>query len=132
MGNKTRGLYYKFDVQRTDGQSEPGRKHAGCFYFVLDVDHDKHALPALHAYAVSCKEEYPLLSRDVSLIARQQRRKYPDDDLIPGLDALIERLSGVVADYERGVDNPLLHHTARGLIEEVRNMGLNVRCTFTG
>lgn len=65
MGDKTKGLYNKFRVERVDGSSEPGGKHHGCEYFVLDLTHDKHAKAALHAYAESCKEEYPLLAADL-------------------------------------------------------------------
>jgi hypothetical protein len=68
MGDVNRGLYEKYRVERTDGRSAPGEKHDGCRYFVLDVDHDRHAIPALLAYAESCKGEYPLLSRDVLLL----------------------------------------------------------------
>lgn len=28
--DKQLGLYQKFNVSRTDGQSEPGKKHFGC------------------------------------------------------------------------------------------------------
>ncbi len=69
MGDKTRGIYEKFRMERTDGKSEPGEKHACCFYFVLDIDHDRHAIPALKAYAESCKEEFPLLAADVVALA---------------------------------------------------------------
>ena len=65
MGDKDRGIYHKFNVTRTDGSSEKGGKHEGCFYFVLDWDHDKHAAPAMIAYAESCAEEYPELSADI-------------------------------------------------------------------
>jgi hypothetical protein len=65
MGNKSRGIYNKFIVERTDGKSSPGEKHHGCEYFVLDIDHDPHAIPALKAYADSCDAEYPLLAKDI-------------------------------------------------------------------
>lgn len=65
MGDKTRGLYHKFDVRRTDGQSEPGQKHHGCDYFVLDLTHDPHARTALMAYAWSCIGDYPDLASDL-------------------------------------------------------------------
>lgn len=65
MGDKTRGLYNKFEVTRTDGKSRKGQKHHGCEYFVLDLNHDLHALAALKAYAASCRAEYPLLARDL-------------------------------------------------------------------
>lgn len=48
---RERGLYRKFIVERVDGKSAPGQKHDGCEYFVLDLTHDKRALPALRAYA---------------------------------------------------------------------------------
>jgi hypothetical protein len=65
MGDPKRGLYNKFYVEREDGSSEPGGKHAGCDYFVLDLDHDPFAAPALRAYADACETEYPLLARDL-------------------------------------------------------------------
>lgn len=49
MGDRARGLYNKFRVERVDGKQ---KKHANCDYFVLDVTHDPHAIPALLAYAM--------------------------------------------------------------------------------
>lgn len=69
MGDKSRGIYQKFHVERTDGKSAPGEKHHGCRYFVLDVDHDPHAAAALEAYARSCGREYPKLAEDVMHLA---------------------------------------------------------------
>ncbi len=60
-----RGLYEKFHVFRCDGSSRPGEKHENCQYFVLDLDHDPHALPALEAYANSCRGAYPALADDL-------------------------------------------------------------------
>lgn len=68
MGDRTRGLYNKFIVRRTDGSSEIGGRHYCCSYFVLDVDHDPHAIAALKAYALGCADEYPLLSRDLKMV----------------------------------------------------------------
>jgi len=65
MGDKTRGLYGKFNIVRRDGTSEPGGKHHGCEYFVLDLTHDQHARAALAAYMRSCQVEYPLLAADL-------------------------------------------------------------------
>ncbi len=65
MGDKNRGLYGKFHIERTDGKSAPGEKHHGCDYFVLDLTHDPHAIPALRAYADACEADYPLLARDL-------------------------------------------------------------------
>lgn len=66
MGDKTRRLYEKFDVRRTDGTSEPGQKHDGCQYFVLDLTHDPFADEALSAYARACRHEYPLLAKNIT------------------------------------------------------------------
>ena len=65
MGDKTKGIYSKFVVKRIDGLSEYGMKHYGCEYFVLDMNHDKFAIPALRAYADACVDEYPLLAADI-------------------------------------------------------------------
>lgn len=62
------GIYRKFDVKRTDGSSEPGGKHERCAYFVLDLEHDPFAIPALRAYAEACREGYPELARDLEKI----------------------------------------------------------------
>jgi hypothetical protein len=63
--DERRGLYRKYHVERTDGSSKPGGKHARCDYFVLDLVHDKHARLALFAYVESCKDEYPQLATDL-------------------------------------------------------------------
>lgn len=63
--DKRMGLYHKFIVERTDGKHLPGEKHDRCAYFVLDLTHDPHAIPAVAAYAESCKDEYPFLARDL-------------------------------------------------------------------
>lgn len=55
----------KYKVERTDGSTASGGKHAGCDYFVLDLVHDKFAKVALVAYAEACEHEYPLLARDL-------------------------------------------------------------------
>lgn len=66
MGDKTRGLYNKFRVSRTDGTSRKGKKHYECRYFVLDVDHDPHMVPAMIAYAQSASRDgYNLLASDI-------------------------------------------------------------------
>ncbi len=69
MDKKATGLYDKFIVTRTDGQSATGQKHSGCEYFVLDLDHDPHARLALHAYADSCRHDYPKLAEDLTIKA---------------------------------------------------------------
>lgn len=65
MDKKNTGIYHKFNVTRTDGSSAPGGKHFGCVYFVLDVSHDPHAIPALQAYMASCEADYPYLAEDI-------------------------------------------------------------------
>lgn len=72
MGDKTRGIYDKFIVKRTDGTDHEGSprtspgKHFGCEYFVLDITHDPHAIPALAAYADSAERDgYGLLAADL-------------------------------------------------------------------
>ncbi len=59
------GLFHKFNVRRTDGSSEPGGKHYGCEYFVLDVDHDPAARAALKAYADAVEATHPELAADM-------------------------------------------------------------------
>lgn len=61
MNDTARGMYRKYTVQRMDGKVE----HLSCRHFVLDVDHDPHALPALRAYAVSCRATHPKLADDI-------------------------------------------------------------------
>lgn len=68
--NADQGLYRKFDVRRTDGSDATGEKHDGCEYFVLDLTHDPHAIPALCAYAQACASTHPRLSADI--LARYQ------------------------------------------------------------
>ena len=57
-----RHLVDKYRVTRTDGGHEPGRKHEACRYFVLDLDHDPSAIPALLAYAEACAATRPVLA----------------------------------------------------------------------
>lgn len=68
MSDPTKGVFHKYEVTRTDGSSSPGRKHEGCAYFVLDVDHDEFAVPALEAYAAACKAKFPALAADLEAI----------------------------------------------------------------
>lgn len=62
---RKKGLYEKFTVTRTDERSEPGEKHHGCRYFVLDLDHDPFAWAAIEAYEVACASTYPSLAIDL-------------------------------------------------------------------
>lgn len=64
------GLYQKYKVTRLDGSSRKGKKHRDCYYFVLDTTHDPHTIPALAAYAESCKETHPHLYADLKLMLK--------------------------------------------------------------
>ena len=65
MNAREQGLFHKFNVSRVDGSDQPGGKHHGAEYFVLDLTTDKHAWPAIAAYAESCAAEYPALAADL-------------------------------------------------------------------
>ena len=72
MTDKSRGLYGKFIVERTDGSSVKGGKHESCRYFVLDIDHDPLAQNALCAYSKDARlAGYGLLANDLDEIIRQ-------------------------------------------------------------
>lgn len=68
-----RGIYSKYTVTRTDGSSGPDGKHEHCAFFVLDLNHDPYAIPALRAYAEACRKEYPGLARDLARIVDAER-----------------------------------------------------------
>jgi len=72
------GLFNKFIVMRTDGKDAPGEKHHGCAYFVLDLDHDRHAPAAMRAYASACSETHPALAAD--LVAKFGKPKLDDSE----------------------------------------------------
>lgn len=124
MTDKTKtGLYNKFVVTRTDGTSEPGKKHEGCEYFVLDTTHDKHAYAALLAYAESCEPEYPALARDLSIVAhlmkvgsstyfQKPETAIVDDALAQRVDALLrsEGMQEPQQDTIHTGDDDLLDH----------------------
>lgn len=63
--DKNRGLYRKYEINRTDGSSRPGGRHDGCAYFVLDLVHDQFSGPALLAYADACEKQFPQLAEDL-------------------------------------------------------------------
>lgn len=75
MLDKERGLYSKYFVSRLDGSSRVGRKHNGCRFFVLDLDHDPNAAAGLEGYAFSCAEDFPELAKDLRAIAAKIARK---------------------------------------------------------
>jgi hypothetical protein len=64
--DKERGLYSKYGIRRLDGSTEPGKKHAKCDFFVLDITHDPHAAPAIFSYARSAGADgYTQLEKDL-------------------------------------------------------------------
>lgn len=77
--NTEQGLYNKFEVTRRDGSSEPGCKHDGCAYFVLDLKHDPFAAETAAYYARACKETHPLLSKDLMDRVRAEYQKLDDE-----------------------------------------------------
>ena len=64
--DKERGLYQKYIVIRADG--DPKGIHEEDSYFVLNLETDKFAIHALKAYILACREEYPLLAKDLETI----------------------------------------------------------------
>jgi hypothetical protein len=69
---RLRGLYEKFIVLRSDERDAPGQKHHGCKYFVLDLTCDPHAIPAIRAYAESCRQDgYGVLADDLEARAKR-------------------------------------------------------------
>ena len=62
--DRERGLYDKFMVERMD--VEAAERHRDCEYFVLDLNHDALALPALQAYIAAAREHgYHRLAADL-------------------------------------------------------------------
>lgn len=70
--NKKEGLKSNYAVIR---KVDPTHKHDKCFFFVLDLDHDKFAIPALNAYIQSCNAEYPLLAADLKALVEARQKK---------------------------------------------------------
>lgn len=69
----------KYKVERTDGSTRPDGKHSACPYFVLDLVHDRFAVPALRAYADACEAEFPPLAKDVrAMVADLEKRLVGD------------------------------------------------------
>lgn len=59
------GMYLKYYVTRVDGRDGPEDKHYNCNYFVLDLDHDPAAKPAMLAYADAIEATHPLLAAGI-------------------------------------------------------------------
>jgi hypothetical protein len=62
MSDEDKGLYQKYEVQRLNDTTG---KHDDCEYFVLDPTHDAFAKHALVAYAIACRDKYPVLADDL-------------------------------------------------------------------
>lgn len=92
------GLFRKFDVRRVDGSDQPGGKHHGCRYFVLDVDHDPRAHAALTAYAAACESSHPKLAADL----RSKWGAAPTTQPAPQQEAQEPDFWTVCAQYEGG------------------------------
>lgn len=80
MSEQRDGLYTKYVIRRMDGRDAPGEKHENCTYYVLDLTHDKHAIPAIHAYADSCREENPKLALDLEMLAAERMEDENDTE----------------------------------------------------
>lgn len=98
--DRTLGLYKKFDVRH---RADPTGKHARCEYFVLDMAHDKFAMPALDAYATACENEYPQLSRDLRAAVSSMSAWFGIDDFPKQSAYAVERKR----DVKRGKDRRL-------------------------
>jgi len=85
-------LIGKYRVGRVDGTDGPGGRHERCRYFVLDMTHDRHAVPALRAYADSCEADYPVLARDLRQAADALEAPAPAAAPAPAtkIDRLVE------------------------------------------
>lgn len=55
-------LEKRYEVKRLNDDK---RKHQDCWFFVLDIKHDKHAREALRQYIISCSFDYPQLAKDL-------------------------------------------------------------------
>lgn len=95
MGNKGKGLYGKFLVTRTDGQSEPGKKHDGCGYWVIDITHDPYADVVLLAYAKACRAASPRLARDLLSMLH--------------VDSITDEVHGLLEEIEAELRTQALH-----------------------
>ena len=81
MSEKDLGLYNKYEVRRTDRRdSHKEDKHYDCRYFVLDLDHDKYALPALESYKKACVKEYPELARELAIEIAAMENRFKETD----------------------------------------------------
>jgi hypothetical protein len=130
LPDKERGLYPKYQVARVDGSTNPGGKHEKCPKFVLDLEHDPHATPALFSYAVSARADgYELLAGELFGMIQPYVQQLEDvakqnllDDLKEGEaysgmadETLKEQIAGMI---NEGDDLPPGADAAR-LVEEL-------------
>ena len=96
--DKSRGIYRKYNVTRTDGSSGPGGKHENCAYFVLDLEHDEFANVALKAYAKACRKTHPQLASDIDdIIAHEYRPCGCREAMCPHVSAFAPNTSSEMA-----------------------------------
>lgn len=95
------GMFSKFHVERVDGSSAKGGKHHGCRYWVLDLDHDKHAPAAMRGYAEDCKETHPILSAEIFAEFGMQSQAHQTECQAARLQAAIEgECNGLAVDLQ--------------------------------
>lgn len=76
-----KGLFNKYKIERVDGKNDGvnvGRGHVEpADYFILKLNSgNKYEIEALEAYARSCKNDLPLLSRDLFEKAAHYRKRF--------------------------------------------------------
>lgn len=54
-------------------------KHRDCWFFVLDLDHDSHAVAALRAYADSVEPDFPVLAHQLRTKAAEAEERSKED-----------------------------------------------------
>ncbi len=95
-------VYEKYHIYRTDGRDATGEKHDGCAYFVLDLTHDPHAIPALEAYLVSCRQDFPFLSARLETAVHQMRAGKPPWRKLSTRKKCVESMKGMMTDEDFG------------------------------
>ena len=78
-----KGLINKYEVRRVDGKNDDnyyrGELYKKADYFVLKLNSgNKYEIDALEAYAESCKDDLPLLSRDLFRKTLNYRKRYKE------------------------------------------------------
>lgn len=74
------GAFRKYNVSRVDGSDAPGGKHHGERYFVLAVDSDPFAVPAITAYAAACEATHLELADELREKWGAKTNTQPDED----------------------------------------------------